>query len=105
MKQDLNIKILRWPRTSTAITKRNIVNKENFTNKKVLLTYKKDLLPYKQDLLTYIKNICLQIQKNPRQRATSNSCGKFSRHIATANSCSKFPRQILATNSRGKQLR
>ena len=41
----------RWPITATAITKKNTVNKENPTNKKVLLTYKKGLLSYKQDLL------------------------------------------------------
>ena len=42
---------VRWPITATAITKKNTVNKENPTNKKVLLTYKKGLLSYKQDLL------------------------------------------------------
>ena len=44
-----------WPITATAITKRNTVNKENLTNKKVLLTCKKGLLSYKQDLLTFTK--------------------------------------------------
>ena len=43
---------LRWSITAAAITKRNTVNKENLTTKKVLLTYKKGLLSYKQDLLT-----------------------------------------------------
>lgn len=42
---------VRWPITATAITKKNTVNKENPTNKEVLLTYKKGLLSYKQDLL------------------------------------------------------
>ena len=46
---------VQWPITATAITKRNTVNKENLTNKKVLLTYKSGLLSYKQDLLTYTK--------------------------------------------------
>ena len=47
---------LRWPITSTTITRRNTVIKENLTNQKVLHTYKKGLPPYKQDLLTYKKN-------------------------------------------------
>ena len=80
---------LRWPITTTAITKRNTVNKENFINQKVLLTYKKGFLPYKQDLLTYIKKYSLTYTKNPRQ-------------ILTANSQDKFLRQILTVNSRGK---
>ena len=46
---------LRWPTTSTTITRRNTVNKENLTNQKVLHTYKMGLHPYKQDLLTYEK--------------------------------------------------
>ena len=71
---------LRWPIAATAITKRNTVNKEILTNKKVLLTYKKGLLSYKQDLLTYTKRICLQIQNNH---------GKFLRPILAANSHGK----------------
>ena len=50
---------LRWAITPTAITKRNTFNKENLTNKKVLLSYEKGLLSYKKgftdaknDLLT-----------------------------------------------------
>ena len=35
--------------------KRNTVEKENLTNKKVLLTCKKRLLPYKQYLIVYTK--------------------------------------------------
>ena len=62
----IKIAFLRWPITATTIKKRKTVNKENLTNKNILLTYKKGLLPYKQDLPTYIKNICLQIQKKPR---------------------------------------
>ena len=51
---------LRWPITATGITKRITVNKENFTNKNVLLTYEKGLLSYKQDLLTYTKKDLLE---------------------------------------------
>ena len=86
---------LRWPITATGITKRITVNKENFTNKNVLLTYEKGLLSYKQDLLTYTKKDLLTNTKNTRQIATAIFCGKVSRQIATANSCGKFPRQIL----------
>ena len=61
---------VRWPITATAITKRNTINKENITNKKVLLTYKKGLLSYKQKICPHIqKTICLQIQ-------TANTHGK-----------------------------
>ena len=67
---------LRWPITTTAITKRNTINKENFINQKVLLTYKKGLLRYKQDLLTYARKYSLTYTKNPRQIATANSHGK-----------------------------
>ena len=84
---------LRWPITATAITKRNTVNKENLTNKKVLLTYKQDLLTYtEKDLLTNTNG------KYPRQTPTANSCGKFLRQIPTANSrickaedCAEYP--------------
>ena len=65
--------------------KKNTVKKENFTNKKDLLTYKKGLLPNKQDLLTYTKKDSLTNAKNSQQIATANSCGKFWRQIATAN--------------------
>ena len=65
---------LRWPITTTAITKRNIINKENLTNKKVSLTSKKSLLPYKQDLLSYTKKDLLT--NIPRHIATTNSHGK-----------------------------
>ena len=93
---------LRWPITVTVITKRNTVNKENFTNKNALLTYKKGSLPYKQDLLTYAKKDLLTNTKKPWEIATAISCGKFSRQIATADFCGKLPRQIPAANSRGK---
>ena len=76
---------VKWPITSTTVTKRNTVKKENLTNKKVFLTYKKGLLPYKQDLLTCTKKDLLAYIKNPRQ-------------IATANSHGKFPWQFPATN-------
>ena len=69
---------VRWPITATAITKRNTINKENITNKKVLLTYKKGLLSYKQDLPTYTKNDLL-----------TNTNGKYPRQIAMANSYGK----------------
>ena len=75
---------VRWPITATAITKRNTINKENITNKKVLLTYKKGLLSYKQDLLTYTKKQFAY--KYKRQIVTANNHGKFSRQIPTANS-------------------
>ena len=68
---------VKCPITSTTITKRNTVKKENLTNKKVFLTYKKGLLPYKQDLLTYTKKDLLTYIKNPRQTLTANSHGKF----------------------------
>ena len=106
---------VRWLIIATTIAKRNIVKKENFTNKKVLLNYEKCLLPYKQDSLTYTKKDSLTNTINPRQIAMENSCGnfprktpmansygKFSRQIATANSCGKFSWQISATISRGK---
>ena len=74
---------VRWPITTTAIARRNTVNKENLTSQKVLRTYRKGLPPYKQNLLIYTKKDSLiYIQKNKRQ-------------IATANSHNKFPRQIL----------
>ena len=66
---------VRWPITTTAITRRNTVNKENLTNQKVLHTYKKGLPPYKQDLLTYTKKDSLIYTKNPRQIPTANSRG------------------------------
>ena len=51
------IRVFRWklrrPIAATAITKRNTVNKENLTNRNVLLTYKKGLLPYIQDLVSH----------------------------------------------------
>ena len=50
--------------TATAITKRNTVNKENLTNKKVLRTYKKGLLSHEQDLLTYTKRDLLTNTKD-----------------------------------------
>ena len=83
---------LRWPITSTTITSRITVNKENLTNQKVLYTYKKGLPPYKQDLLTYTKKDSLIYTKNPRQTPAANSHSKFSWQLATANSGGKFPR-------------
>ena len=61
-----------WPITTTTITKRNTINKENLTNKKVLPTYKRGLPPYKQDLLTYTKKSLLRNTKNPQEIATAN---------------------------------
>ena len=89
---------LRWPIAATAKTKRNTVNKENLTNKKVLLTYNKGLLPYKQDLISYTKKEFAYKYKKP----TANNHSKFLRQILTANFCGKFPPQIPAANSHGK---
>ena len=98
------IKYVRWAITATAITKRNTANKENLTNKNVLLTYKKGLVSSKQHLLTYTKKdlVTNTNDKKPRQILTANSCGKFLRKISTTNSRGKEPWQILAANSRGK---
>ena len=64
----------------------NTVNKESFTNQKVLRTYRKGLPPYKQNLFIYTKkDSFIYIQKNPRQILTANSCGKFPRQIPMAN--------------------
>ena len=68
--------LVRGPMTATTITKRNTVNKQNLTDKKVLLKYKKGLLPCKQDFLTYTKMDLLTNTKTPRQIATANSRGK-----------------------------
>ena len=68
--------MLRWPITAMAITKMNIINKENLINKKVSLTSKKGLLPYKQDLLTYTKKDLLTFTKTSRQITTENNHGK-----------------------------
>ena len=69
----------------------NTVNKESFTNQKVLRTYRKGLPPYKQNLFIYTKkDSFIYIQENPRQIATANSHGKFLRQIPTANSHGKF---------------
>ena len=76
----------------------NTVNKENPSNKKVLLTYKKELLPYKQDLHTYTKRDLLTITKNRPQIPVANSHGKIRRQILTANSHDKFSRQIPTAN-------
>ena len=66
---------LRWLIIATTITRRSIVNKENFTSQEVFHTHKKDLPPYKQDLLTYTKKDSLIYTKNPRQIPTANSRG------------------------------
>ena len=84
--------MIRWPITAMAMTKRNTVNKENITNKQVLLSYKKGLLSYKQDLFTYTKKDLLTNTKSPRQIPAANSHGKFPRQILAANSHGKFPR-------------
>ena len=73
----------RWPITVMTNTKRNIINKENLTNKKVLLTPKKGFA---------------YIYKNP----TANSHSKLSRQISTANSGGEFPRQKAGANTHGK---
>ena len=65
---------VRWPITATAITKRNIVNKEMLINKKVLLTYKKGLLSIQKDLLTKKKD--LLTQKNGLLTYTKQTRGK-----------------------------
>ena len=76
-----------WPITATAITKRNIDDKEILITKKVLLAYKKGLFSIKNHLLTTKKDLLTQ------NKRTAKSYGKFSRQIATANSCGKFPRK------------
>ena len=73
--------------------KRNTVNSENITNKKVLLTYEKSLLSYKKDLFPYTKKDLLTNTND--KIPTANSHGKFLRQILMANLCGKFPRQTL----------
>ena len=71
----LKIPNLRWPITTTTITKRSTIN-EHFTNKKDLFASKKVCFPpYKQDLFTYTKKDLLIYTKIPRQIATVNSHG------------------------------
>ena len=96
----VKIKLVRWPITATAKTKRNTVNKEILINKKVLFTYKKGLLSNKKDLLTKKKD--LLTQKKGLLACTKQTHGKFSWQIATAKSHGKLSRQLAAANSHGK---
>ena len=65
------------------MAKRNTVNKESLTSKKVLLTYKKKILPYNQDLLLYTKKDLLTNTKThgnfPRQKSLKefDTCIEF----------------------------
>ena len=83
-----------WLVTATKITKRNTIDKENFTNKKVWLT---------KTVCFHINKICSHIQKRiSLYIKKTNGNSKFSRQIATSNSCGKFLRQILVAISHRK---
>ena len=86
---------VRWPITTTPITKRNTVNKENILNKKTFCSHIKGFLSIKKDLLT---------QKKGLPTYTKETQGKWPRQIVSrqkpmANSCSKFPQKISTVNT------